>query len=58
MKIEMKKYFDVDVCYEWQFYLPTCNLSVFKSEWNNNAIKNKTRSKGQLSKLLDLNSFI
>lgn len=34
MKSNMRNSFDVDVGYDWNYYLPNYNLSIFKKEWN------------------------
>ena len=33
MKKDMLNSFDVDVGYDWKYYLPNFNLSIFKLEW-------------------------
>jgi hypothetical protein len=42
MKKDMVNSFDVDVGYDWQYYLPTFNLSIFKLEWKKEQSKKES----------------
>ncbi len=39
LKKDMERSFDVDVGFDWQYYLPNFNLSVFKLKWKKQSKK-------------------